>query len=44
MLLAFYSTHVAVYSYLLLVLAHIFNGPVDERIHTLPPEDPSESQ
>lgn len=43
MLLAFYSPHVAVYSYLLLVLAHFFTGPVDERIHTLPVDDPSES-
>jgi len=39
MLLAFHSTHLAVYSYLLLVLAHFFTGPVDERIHTLPAED-----
>ena len=43
MVMAFYSTHVAVYSYLLLVLAHFFTGPVDDRIHTLPADDPSEN-
>ena len=39
MLLAFWSTRVALYMYLLLVLAHFFTGPVDERIHTTPPPD-----
>ena len=43
MVVAFYSTHIAVYSYLLLVLAHFFTGPVDERIHTLPADDPTEN-
>jgi len=43
MVVAFYSTHIAVYSYLLLVLAHFFTGPVDDRIHTLPADDPSEN-
>jgi uncharacterized membrane protein len=39
MMVAFYSPHIAVYSYILLVLAHFFTGPVDERIHTLPGDD-----
>ena len=39
MAIAFYSTHFALYIYLVLVLAHFFTGPVDERIHTTPPPD-----
>ena len=41
MVIAFWSTHIALYIYLLLVLAHFFTGPVDERIHTTPPLDES---
>jgi len=39
MVIAFYNTRLALYIYLLLVLAHFFTGPVDERIHTTPPPD-----
>jgi TMEM175 potassium channel family protein len=39
MVIAFWTTRIALYTYLLLVLAHFFTGPVDERIHTTPPED-----
>ena len=39
MVLAFWNTRVALYTYLLLVLAHFFTGPVDERIHTTPADD-----
>jgi len=39
MVIAFWNTRIALYTYLLLVLAHFFTGPVDERIHTTPPPD-----
>jgi len=39
MIIAFYSTLLSLYTYLLLLLAHFFTGPVDERIHTMPVDD-----
>lgn len=45
MVIAFWNTRLALYIYLLLVLAHFFTGPVDERIHTtLPPDDAAGSE
>ncbi len=40
MVVANWSTHASLYIYLLLLLAHFFTGPVDERIHTSLPADP----
>ena len=34
MIVAFYSTHLAVYAYLLLALVHFFPGPIEERLVT----------
>ncbi|MEP6678332.1 MAG: TMEM175 family protein [Betaproteobacteria bacterium] len=39
MVIAFYSTHIALYTYMLLVLAHFSTGPVDEHVHTQPASD-----
>src|SRR4029434_1741378 len=39
MIVAFYSTHLAVYMYLGLVLAHFLSSRVEERIHTSPADD-----
>ena len=44
MVIAFWSTRTALYIYLLLVLAHFFTGPVDERIHTTPPLDEPDNE
>jgi uncharacterized membrane protein len=44
MVIAQWNTHIAIWVYLLLVLAHFFTGPVDERIHTTPPEDDEETK
>lgn len=40
MLVAFYSTHLSLYCYVLLVLAHFSAGRLDEHIHTTPSEIP----
>ena len=44
MLVAFVSTHASIYTYLLLLLAHFFTGPVDEHIHTTPVDDAGASE
>ena len=40
MIAAFYSTHAAVYMYMMLVFAHFLTSRIDERIHCEPPSPP----